>query len=118
MRSNNHAIVTNGVMASNIVSSDIYLDQVFAFGIQAVWTGTPGGTLKVQVSLDIGPDVNGVGSAVVNWTDVAGSSVLLTGAGGNFYWDFPEQSLRWARLVYTAATGAGTLNARANLKGF
>lgn len=118
MRTNNVQIVTSAAMTEDLVSSYLYLDQIIAYGVQAVWTAGPTGTLKIQVSIDVGIDLAGDG--VVTWSDVSGSEVNLAGIAGNFYWDLSEiiPSARWARLVYTFTSGTGTLNARQNLKGF
>lgn len=106
-------------MGGDVTSSNIYLDQIFTCSIQAVWTGTPTGTIKVQVSNDVGPtpEYNPNGT-ITTWTDVTGSSQSIAGAAGNFWWNLNDIGARWARLVYTRTSGTGTLDARQNIKGF
>lgn len=111
-------IVTNGNMASTINSLGVDLNQIPLFSIQAVFTGSPVGTLKLQISNDIvNPISTGQQAAeVVNWTDYTGSSTAVSGAG-NFVWNCLESGYRWVRLVYTPASGTGTLNATLSGKG-
>lgn len=112
-------IITSGDMAQSAINSKgIDLNQQYVYAIQAVWTGSPVGTLKIQVSNDIVPD--GVGgdqaSNVVNWTDYTNSSQSISGAG-NFVWNVLEAGYRWVRLVYTKTSGSGTINAVFSGKG-
>ncbi len=116
MRTNNDSIVSAGDMSASINSDSTYLDQVVLASIQAVWSGAPVGTIKVQLSNDVGADLNGNGS-VSNWTDVSGSSVSTGGSANSYIWELPNIGARWVRLVYTRVSGTGTLNARRTIKG-
>jgi hypothetical protein len=100
-------------MGASINSSGIDLNQQMIYAIQAVWTGTPAGTLKIQVSNDIVP----VASSVVNWTDYTGSSQTLSGSAGDFVWNVLNVGYRWMRLVYTRSSSTGTLNVTYSGKG-
>ena len=105
-------IVTNGNMTTTINSLGIDLNQVVLYSIQAVFTGSPVGTLKLQISNDIvNPIATGTQAVeVVNWTDYTGSSTPVT-TSGNFVWNCLDVGYRWVRLVYTPTSGSGTLNA-------
>ncbi len=108
-------IITNGDMSqANIISIGINLSQLCLYSIQAVFTGAPSGTFKVQLSCDRVP-VNAAPGAdpasnVVNWTDYTGSSQVVS-AAGNFAWIISDAGYLWARLVYTKTSGTGSLNA-------
>lgn len=109
--------MTDGNMASSLSSIGIDLNQTVMYSIQAVFSGSPVGTLKLQISNDIVPVApvagNPVGSNpaanVVNWTDYTGSSTAVS-AAGNFVWNVFDVGYRWVRVVYTRSSGTGTLN--------
>lgn len=112
-------LLTNGNMAGSLNSFGEDVNQIFMFSIQAVFTGAPNGTLKIQVSNDDVPvGINGQDPAVnvVNWVDYTGSSQTIL-AAGNFMYIVAEGGYRWVRLVYTASSGSGTLNVVYNGKG-
>ncbi len=123
MKSNTIQMLSGAAMTGTAVvtSNPIPLDQIYGFAIQAYWTGTSTGTLKLQASCDApvrttqtsngGPDV------VTNWTDIANSSTPVISGGGNFIWNFTGCFYRYVRLVYTNATGTGSLSAEISEKG-
>lgn len=106
---------------ATIVSNPIPLDQIYGFAIQAFWTGSPTGTLKLQASSDSpgretqtssgGPD------AVTNWSDVTNSSYSITGSAGNYMWNFNGAFYRYVRISYTNISGTGTMAAEISAKG-
>lgn len=85
--------------------------------VQAVYTGTATGTIKVQVSND-NVQMSQIGDPatnVVNWIDYTGSSNSLT-APGNRSWDFPLCGYRWIRTQYLKTNGTGSLSIIVNQK--
>jgi hypothetical protein len=92
-------------MAANINSTGVDLQGLTEYSIQAVYSGSPTGTLKLQISNDLVSDA----SLVTNWTDYTGSSVAISAAGNTMY-KIDRSGERWARLVYTFSSGSGTLN--------
>lgn len=104
-------------VSSNSIGIDI--NQEFSWSIQAVWTGTPVGTLSIEVSNDIVPvdpsNTNPVGpdpaGQVINWSTYTGSLVVVSGTDGNWMWIAQLGAYRWVRLAYEATSGSGTLNA-------
>lgn len=115
-------ISAGGVMTGTtvITSNPVRLDQIYGYAIQAVYTGSPVGTLKLQASSDSparqtqvsngGPDV------VTNWTDITDSSEAVSGAG-SFMWNVTGCFYNYVRLVYTNASGTGVLTAKLSEKG-
>ena len=98
-------LVADGDMSGSINSSSGVLKFSDRFCIQAVWTGSPVGSIKVQASLND-----------TNWSDVSDSSQAVSGAG-SFLWSFALQAYSFFRVVYTATSGSGTLNVTAATKG-
>ena len=108
-------VISAGVMTgtATVNSTVMDLDQSYGWDCQAVWTGTPNGAIKVQVSDDIALS----SASVTNWTDVASSSVSITGAAGNTRWGARPVDYRWLRLTYTNTSSTGVLNATCAVKG-
>ena len=120
MRSNNAVLVTNAVMNTTITSPAVQLDQIIGYAIQAVYTGTPTGTFKLQASNDpvkLAYDVNP--QTPTNWTDIANSSYSVSSAG-IYTWNVTDVFYTFVRLVYTdgsSGTSTAVLNANINFKG-
>jgi hypothetical protein len=105
-------IVAAGDMSADVESSPILLDQIYGFAMQAVYTGAPDGVLKIQVSCDI----TSFADKVVNWDDLASSSVIISAAGITTY-NVDAQFYKWVKIVYTFSAGTGVLNVAYNSKG-
>lgn len=103
-----HNILVNESMASSFESSILALDFVNFFSVQAVFTGSPSGTFKIQVS-------NDVNSSPSNWSDLGDSSQAIS-AAGDIMWDISSAGYKWAKVVYTRTSGSGTCNAVAITK--
>lgn len=97
-------IVNAGSMGADILSEAVSLDQVYGCSIQSVYTGTPVGDLKIQVSNDDVP----LSSQIVNWFDV-GTTVNIAAAGSNLQ-KFDFVPYKWLRVFYDRTSGSGTLN--------
>lgn len=105
-------------MTSDCTSYGMDINQLKYYAIQAVYTGAPGGVLKLQISTDDVKAALGKNPAanVVNWSDYTGSSHTVS-AAGNFTWNVFPAGYRWARMVYTFSSGTGSLDASFNGKG-
>lgn len=122
MRIANEAITLSSTdMSGSITGTAIYLGHICNYSIQLVFTGSPSGTFKLQCSNDAG-NPNGavppsLSSGVTNWTDIAGSSQVISAAGDITY-QVENAGYAWVRVVYTFTSGTGTItSARVNVKG-
>ena len=86
---------------TNTPAKDVY--NLNRYAIQAAFTGTFSGALKLQVSND---DLD---TAPVNWDDLASSSTAIT-AAGTYTWNVSSVAYRWVRVVYTFTSGSITLS--------
>jgi len=104
-------IPASTVMATDLTSLAMQLNDLVNFSIQIVFTGTPTGTFNLEASSDPVPKQNmviGANGAVVytpiNWTTVANSSFTVTTAG-DVMWDYANRGFTYVRVVYVDASG-------------
>jgi hypothetical protein len=127
MRVNNDdLLVVDGVaqptdMTSSITMKPQWLGHIANYSIQIFFTGSPTGTFKLQISNDTGtPNAQGDAkkyAGVTHWTDYDGSP-LSVAAAGDVAWDVQNTGAEWVRVVYTPASGSGTItSARCKVKG-
>jgi len=102
----NIKIITNGDMSGNITSDEIDLSKVDGYAIQADYTGSPTGDIKIQCS------VNGS-----TWADYPSSEVAIPTATSPILWEITTAFYDKVRVIYTASSGSGTLNVQINVKG-
>jgi hypothetical protein len=106
----------NAVDASAATQTSAALDTSYMVAgsvqVVAVGAGTPTGALKIQASNDAGSALSG--ASPTNWTDITSQTVSVAGAGTYL---IPKVDLcyQWIRVVYTKASGTGTITA--NFKG-
>jgi hypothetical protein len=101
-------------------SAPIALGNASLLGVQAIWTGTPTGTLTVEFSND--PGVGAYWDAYVaqaavgvapTWTaPTTGGTFPANPAGGasSVLESFGNIGYMWARVKYVNASGSGTLD--------
>ncbi len=108
-------------LGADWTSEVLYLGHVSQYSIQLVFTGTPSGTFKLQCSNDAGhPNAQSKveqSADVINWTDIAGSSQVISAAGDLTY-NAENVGYNWVKVVWTRTASTGTLTSvRANVKG-
>ena len=117
----NEPIITNAVMNHTISSAAIPIVNSFGYTVQAVYTGTPTGSLKLQGSNDKFEYVNAAQPQVpTNWNDIKNSSFSITSAG-ICTWNVQGPFYNYVRLVFTDGSGGlstAVLNATFNAKGY
>jgi hypothetical protein len=118
MKFKQNNLITNQAMNTNMVSPPEPLVTVYAYAVQAYYTGTPTGTFKLQASCD--PiSINSNANSPVNWTDIINSNYAVA-ASGNYMWNVVDCAYNWVRLVYTDTSGGAStavLNVNINTKG-
>jgi hypothetical protein len=106
MRIKNVPIISAGDMSQATLTSDeILLGQIFVCAVQAVFSGAPVGSLKLQASVD-----------GTTWTDVANSTVAVS-AAGDCLWNITDIGFPLMRCVYTKTSGTGSLTVTVEGKG-
>jgi len=120
MKYNNRTLFSGVTMNTNLASTAEAIPDIYGYCIQAVFTGTPTGTFKLQASNDAFKQVTPSTPQVpVNWTDIANSSVDVT-AAGDYTWNVIGAFYPFVRLVYTDTSGGtstAVLTATINIKG-
>lgn len=120
MRVFNSQIITSAIMNTTIRSPAVGLANIYGFSVQAIYTGTPTGTLKLQASADPYKEASAVQPETpTNWSDISNSSVSLT-AAGDILWNINGAFYNFVRVVYTDTSGGmstAVLNVIINAKG-
>lgn len=93
--------------AATCTSSNVNLETLKGVGLQAVWTGSPTGTIKLQGSNDN-----------ATFTDISNTSQATGGAASSYIWNLIDQHYRFVRLLYTKSSGTGALTITALSKGY
>lgn len=102
-------VVTNGDMSADIIGLVIDLGGVDLGSIQSVFSGTPAGSLFLEISNDIIPLGTDPNSGVTNW-DVYGAAQVLS-AAGTYTFNISNMGYKWLRLHFTHSGGSsGVLN--------
>lgn len=98
-------------MAATINSTGVDLQGRSSYSFHAVYSGSPNGTLKIQISNDMVSDAG----SVTTWTDYTGSSTAISAAGDTMF-KIDRGGERWARHVFTFSSGTGSLTVIAGLQ--
>lgn len=117
MRVINKVLSTN--QATNVSSNSQYqpLRSIYTYAIQAIITGTPTGSIKLQASAD--PETNDTqyntsaslppSVAPVNWVDITGSTFAVSTLNGSVMWNVDFVGYNYVRVSYTdTSSGAST----------
>lgn len=112
-----YSVITNASMTTSVTSAVTVIQNLSMIGYDISWSGTPTGTFSVQVSNTYSQNADGSVKNAGSWTSLTLSSpTAAIGSSGSGFIDIDQISAYAMRLVYTAATGSGTLNATINGK--
>lgn len=119
-----HVIVNGDMSQASITSSATILQELTLVGYGLSWAGSsPVGTISVQISNDYALNPNGSIANAGTWTTMtiqyngaAVTSVPVTGSTGTGFIDIDAISAYAMRIVYTKASGTGSLQAYVNAK--
>jgi len=106
-------ILSSVTMTGSVSSWGFDLQQAWAYSFQAVWSGSPLGTIKLQASNEnviVGPTGTNPAQYVNNWTDLNSNISSTTGVSGSILWNIQEPGYRWVRLAYSHGSGNGFLS--------
>ena len=98
-------LLTNADMSGTITSPSQALNISFGYSIQAIYSGSPSGIIKLRVCNDN-----------YNFVDLADSSITIS-SSGSWVWNVPEAMYLYTRVVYTPTTGSGSLSLILTYKG-
>lgn len=117
---NLNQLITSGDMSGHITGSVYAIQYEDNVGMQAVWSGTPTGSLTVQASLTYEERGNGLVHASGTWTtvqdDVGSPMSLALSGSGDALFDLNQLPFPFVRVVYTRTGGSGTLDLHASKK--
>jgi len=110
-------VLDAGDMSGDLISDPTVLQSLTMGSYAVSWSGTsPIGTLSLQVSDDYSLDPNGQVNNPGTWNtaplSVGGTTsntIPITGNTGNGYIDILGTGAYASRLIYTAASGTGSL---------
>jgi len=101
---NTRAIDAGDMSSATLTSAWLPLANVTNVCVQAVYTGSPNGTLKLQASNDAS-----------NATDISGKTIAIA-AAGNGILELTSAGYAYLRVVYTKSSGTGSLTVTVNGK--
>ncbi len=118
MRAYNEVLLAAGNAAGNLTTAPLQLEYAFGYAMQFIFTGTPSGTIQLQVSCDAPINANFSTATYVptDWVNF-GSPITVT-SGANQVVNSVNAYYPYVRAVYTATSGTGTLTVTGNVKGF
>lgn len=104
--------IVNGDLSGNLISTVTNIEFQDNIGVQLNFSGDAEGLFSVQVSMDYAQNSQGAVSNAGNWIGLSlDPAPAATGSGGNIYIDLNQLSAPWIRVIYTAASGTGAVNA-------
>lgn len=102
------AILDLESMAASFESEAIDILYFRGYSISLIFTGSPVGTAKLQISNDT--------EEPSNWVDLTDSSVSITEAGSIVY-EVTESFSSFVKVVYTRSSGSGSMSGNITAKG-
>jgi hypothetical protein len=110
----NKPLINAASMATSINGPVTIINRIPGISYDVAWTGTPTGTFSVEVSNSYTQHPDGSVANAGNWTTLpsaafVGTLPAATGSPGNGFIDVVGTEAYAIRLVYTAASGNGSL---------
>lgn len=106
-------IVFNAVsMAESFESDPIDILHFKEYSASFFFTGSPAGTLKIQIS----NDTPNTAAANTSWIDLENSSSTIAAAGSIVY-EVTEANTSYIKFVFTRTSGTGVMTGRITAKG-
>lgn len=110
---NPYSIIVAGDMSQSSLTSAVtniqYLDNVC---LELIFTGSPTGTFAIQGSVNYAADINGNVTNAGDWVAITLSPApVASGSAGTILLDLNQLSFPYIRVVYTKASGTGSLTA-------
>lgn len=107
-------IINAADMSGDITGPATIIQMLPGISYDIKWTGTPTGTISIEVSNTYKQAADGTVTNAGNWTALPSSSFQGTyptpaGSSSNGFLDLFGVSAYAARLVYTAGSGSGNL---------
>jgi hypothetical protein len=119
-------IVSDGYMTNNVTSKPLRIMSYPLISLQWwISAGTPTGSIKVQICNQTTGNIETEGQSstelttyLTKWIDLSSipSTTITAGDPTTGVIDLANAGWRWIRLVYTATSGTGTLQALAQVK--
>lgn len=104
-------VIDAGDLSDDVTSAVTNIQFLDNIGYQAnLLTGTPDGTLSVEISADYAQDNNGNVTHAGNWITLT-SQAITAGQPSNVYFDLNQLSAPWIRLFFESSSGTGTMDA-------
>ena len=98
-------VLSGGDMSGNLASEPSVVKYMDNIAYQCVWTGSPVGTLNVEVSLDNAKDGSGKLLPPVNWAPISSTGIDVSGGSPQFI-DVNQTSACQIRCTFTASGGS------------
>ena len=108
-----YSVITDGDMSSDIVSKVTIIRKMSEISYSVAWAGTaPVGSVSVQVSNDFAQNADGTIKNPGTWNTLPLSGPTnVSGSSDNGFIDIDASGAYAIRLVYTATSGTGLMQA-------
>lgn len=104
MRIVSEQLLSSGDMSASITTNSQNLIQMAIACVQAIYSGSPNGSLQLQISNDN-----------LVWSNYLTPATITT--SGNSVWNIEFVGFQWLRAVYTKSSGTGSLSISVSGKG-
>jgi hypothetical protein len=111
-RTDDVVLLTNSSMGADFEAPPINVAAYIGISVQAIYTGSPTGTLVIQASGAVTNRPGDIDSS--SWVDIGNDPVT---AAGSSLFNIRTPFYKWVRIVYRRTSGTGTVTSiTANLR--